>query len=82
MQVNITPKMAKKLADLTAATGRGPDDLVQDALAGYLQELAVLQDTVDNRYDDLKSGRVQAVDGEEAFTRLRDTREDRRSRPA
>jgi hypothetical protein len=62
--------MAKKLADLSATTGRGADELVQDALAGYLEELALLRDTLDTRYDDLTSGRVQPIDGDEALARL------------
>ena len=81
MEVHVTPEMAKKLTDLAATTGRGADELVQDALAGYLEELVSLRDTLDTRYDDLKSGRVQPIDGEEAFTRLREKSEHRRSRP-
>jgi predicted DNA-binding protein len=82
MDVHVTPEMAKKLTDLAATTGRGADELVQDALAGYLEELALLRDTLDTRYDDLKGGGVQPIDGEEAFTRLREKSEHRRSRPA
>ena len=82
MEVHVTPELAKKLNDLAATTGRGADELVQDALAGYLEELALLRDSLDTRYEDLKSGRVQAIDGEEAFTRLREKSEHRRSRPA
>ena len=81
MKVHVTPETAKKLTDLAATTGRGADELVQDALAGYLEELVSLRDTLDTRYDDLKSGRVQPIDGEEAFTRLREKSEHRRSRP-
>jgi hypothetical protein len=33
MEVHVTPEMAKKLTDLVATTGRGVDQLVQDALA-------------------------------------------------
>lgn len=80
MEVHVTPELAKKLNDLSATTGRAPDDLVEDALAGYLEELALLRDTLDKRYDDLKSGRVKPIDGEEAFTRLREKSEHRRSR--
>ncbi len=82
MEVHVTPELAKKLNDLAATTGRAADDLVQDALAAYLEELASLQDTLDTRYDDLKSGRVEAIDGEEAFGRLREKSERRRSSPA
>ncbi len=48
-------------------------------MAGYLQELAQTREMLDNRYDDLKSGRVKPVDGEEAFTNLRRKSEDRRA---
>ena len=81
MEVNVTPEMAKKLTDLASTTGRRADELVQDALVGYLAELAVVRDTLDTRYDDLKSGRVQPIDGEEAFTRMREKSDHWRSRP-
>ena len=51
----------------------------RDALASYLEEAAALRETLDSRYDDLKSGRVTPIDGEEAFRRLRDKSERRRS---
>ena len=79
MEVHVTPELAKKLTDLAASTGRPADDLVQDALAGYLEELASVRETLDGRYDDLKSGRVTPIDGEEAFRRLREKSEHRRS---
>lgn len=79
MEVHVTPELAKKLSDLAATTGRAADELVQDALAGYLEELASLRETLDRRYDDLKSGRVKPIDGEEAFRRLREKSEHRRS---
>ncbi len=79
MEVHVTPELAKKLNDLATTTGRAPDQLVEDALAGYLEELASLRETLDSRYDDLKSGRVTPIDGEEAFRRLREKSEHRRS---
>jgi predicted transcriptional regulator len=82
MNVRVAPEMAKKLTDLAATTGRGADELVEDALVGYLAELALLRDALDARYDDLKSGRVQPIDGNEALARLRKKSEDRRSPPA
>jgi predicted DNA-binding protein len=80
MEVHVTPELAKKLADLSATTGRAADELVQDALTGYLEELSALRETLDNRCDDLKSGRVKPIDGEEAFGRLREKSGQRRSR--
>ena len=72
MEVHVTPEMAKKLKDLAATSGRAPDDIVEDALAAYLEEVASVRKTLDRRYDDLKSGRVKPIDGEEAFRQLRE----------
>ena len=79
MEVHVKPETARKLSDLSATTGRAPDQLVEDALVGYLEELAAVRETLDSRYDDLKSGRVKPIDGEEAFRRLREKSEQRRS---
>lgn len=79
MQVRVTPELVRKLGDLAAATGRAPDQLVEDALTGYLEELATLRQTLDTRYDDLKSGRVAPINGEEAARRLREKSEHRRA---
>ena len=79
MEVHVTPEIAKKLNDLAAASGRAPEKIVEDALAGYLDHVASVRDSLDSRYDDLKSGRVTPIDGEEAFRRLREKSERRRS---
>ena len=79
MEVRVTPETAKKLNDLATASGRAPAEIVEDALAGYLKEAASLRETLDGRYDDLKSGRVESIDGDVAFKRLRDRGEHRRS---
>lgn len=80
MEVNFRPETESRLHELAHKTGRAPDDLIEDAMAGYLEELAQLRGTLDSRYDDLKSGRVQAVDGETAFADLRQKSQQRRAR--
>lgn len=72
MEVQVTPKTAEKLNDLAAASGRAPEEIVEDALAGHLDHVASSRATLDSRYDDLKSGRVKPIDGEEAFKQLRE----------
>lgn len=79
MQVHVMPETAKKLKDLATTSGRPPEDIVEDALAGYLEEVAAVRKTLDSRYDDLKSGRVKPIDGDEAFRTLREKSERRRS---
>ncbi len=79
MEVPVSPETAKKLNDLAASSGRAPAEIIEDAPAGYLEEVAIVRKTLDSRYDDLKSGRVKPIDGEEVFRPLRGKRE-RRSR--
>ena len=79
MQVHLKPETESRLQELAAKTGRAPDELVEDAMAGYLQELAQIREVLDGRYDDIKSGRVTPVDGEEAFVNLR--RKSKQHRP-
>jgi predicted DNA-binding protein len=71
MELHLTPELESKLAEFSATTGRAPDDLIQDAIVGYFEELAQLRGTLDRRYDDLKSGRVKPIDGEAFFETLR-----------
>ena len=79
MNVHVTPETAKRLKDLAATSGRAPEDIVEDALAGYLEEVAAVRKTLDSRYDDSKNGRVKPIDGEEAIRKLREKSEGRRS---
>lgn len=79
MEVQVTAETAKKLKDLAETSGRAPKDIVEDALAGYLEEAISARQTLDSRYDDLKSDRIKPIDGEDAFRRLLEKSERRRS---
>jgi predicted transcriptional regulator len=79
MEVHLRPEVESRLQELAAKTGRAPDDLIEDAMAGYLQELSQVREMLDSRYDDLKSGRVKPLDGEEAFAKLRRKSDQRRA---
>jgi hypothetical protein len=77
MEVHFTPDVEKKLNDLATQSGRGSADaLVQDVAGGYIDELAQTREMLDSRYDDLKSGRVKPIDGEEFFESLRRREDD------
>lgn len=78
MELRLKPETESRLQELAAKTGRAPGELVEDAMAGYLTELAQTREMLDGRYDGIKSGGVEPVDGEEAFARLRRKGEDRR----
>ena len=78
MAVHLKPETEPRLRELAATTDRAPDELVEDAMAGYLAELAQVRNMLGGRYDDIKSDRVEPIDGEEAFDLLRPKSEDRR----
>ena len=80
MEVHFRPEIESRLQELAAKSGRTPDDLIEDAMATYLQELAQTREMLDSRYDDFKRGRVRPVDGEQAFAELRRKSEERRAR--
>lgn len=72
MDVHVdNPDLQAKLDRWVTETGRSPDKLVEDAMAGYFDELTRTREMLDGRYDDLRSGRVKAIDGEEFFESLR-----------
>jgi hypothetical protein len=76
MEVHFAPDLQAKIDRLAAETGLPPGKFVEDAMAGYVAELAEAREMLTSRYDDLTSGRVKPVDGEEFFENLR-RREDR-----
>ena len=82
MEVHFAPDVEKKLHDMAAQSGRRTDDLLQDAWAGYLDELVGTRDMLNSRYDELKRSGVKPIDGEEAFARLRAKTEAQRNRSA
>jgi predicted transcriptional regulator len=82
MEIHVSPDFEKKLNDLAAQSGRRTDELLQDALAAYFNELVHTRDMLNSRYDELKSGSVKPIDGEEAFARLKAKTEARRNRQA
>lgn len=72
MEVRFTPETEKKLNDLAALNGRGSAaELVQNVVEGYFSEVFEVRQVLDSRYDDLKSGRVKPILGDEAIARLR-----------
>jgi predicted transcriptional regulator len=76
MEVHFAPDLQAKIDQLAIETGRAPDKLLEDALAGYVAELAETREMLNSRYDDLKSGKVRPVDGEAFFENLRKREDD------
>jgi predicted transcriptional regulator len=84
MEVRFTPDVQTKLEQMARETGRPSDELVEDAVIGYFDELAHTRELLDRRFDDLESGRVKPIDGEEAYRFLMEktAAQRRRQRPA
>lgn len=70
MEVQLEPDLQAKLDRIARESGRAAADLVHDAVAGYVDALAQTRNMLDSRYDDIKSGNVKMIPGEEAFARL------------
>jgi predicted DNA-binding protein len=75
MEVHLKPETESRLNELSTQSGRPTDELVEDAMAGYLAEVAEFRSMLDGRYDDIKSGRVKPIDGEAFFEDLRQREE-------
>jgi predicted DNA-binding protein len=78
MEVNFTSETEKKLKDLAAQSGRGTDELVEDATAAYVEELLQTREMLNSRYDDLKSGRVKPISRDEVIAHFRQKSASRR----
>ena len=75
MEVHFTEELEKKLNELAAQSGRPADELVQDAVAGMFDELAETRKMLDRRYDEIESGKVKMIPGEEVEAYFREKRE-------
>lgn len=69
--MHLKPETESRLNELASKSGRPTDELVEDAMASYLAEVAEVRNMLDSRYDDIKGGRVKPVDGEAFFEDLR-----------
>ena len=81
MEVHLDPDVEARLHKMAAESGRAAEDLMQDAMEGYLDELARVRDMLDTRYDEIKSGKVKLIDGDEVFAELRAKSETLRNPP-
>jgi hypothetical protein len=73
------PDIQAKLEQWATQTGRPAEELVEDVMAGYFDELAEVRQTLDSRYDDVKSGKVKLIPVEEVRAYFRAKSAARRS---
>jgi hypothetical protein len=69
------PEMQAKIDQWVTETGRGPDELIEDAEAGYFEELTQTPEMLNNRYD----GRVKPISGDEVVAHVHEKSAARRS---
>ena len=66
MNIEITrPDVQARLEQMVRESGRPSSELVEDALAGYFDELAQTRTMLERRFDELESGRVKPMSGDE-----------------
>lgn len=82
MDVSLTPDLAARLQQWAARTGRGPNELVADAMEGYFEELTRTHDLLDSRYESLRSGAVELIEGDQALRQLKQRTDAQRRRRA
>jgi hypothetical protein len=72
MEVHFAPELQAKIDQLVAESGRPADKLLEDAMAIYLAEIEQTSEMLSSRYDDLKSGRVKPIPGDEVIAHFRE----------
>ena len=71
MEVHFAPELQAKIDQLVADSGCPMEALLEDALEAYIADLAQAREMLDSRYDDLKSGKVKPISGEEMLAHFR-----------
>jgi predicted DNA-binding protein len=56
MEVHFKPERESRLNKLAPKTGRATDELVEAALAGYLDDVPGVRSMLDGRYHEVKQG--------------------------
>ena len=78
MEVDLSPELEKRLNDLAMQTGRPAAELVRDAVSNLVDELASTRTLLDRRYDDIKSGKVKLIPGDQIEAYFREKSENAR----
>ena len=71
MEVHFPPEVQTKLEQMARDTGRRSSELVENVVTDFFDELSFTRETLDRRYDDMESGKVKPIPGDEVFARLR-----------
>jgi predicted DNA-binding protein len=79
MSIQLTPEHEARIKELARQTGRDNTEVLGEVIDSYFEELGRINATLDRRYDEIKSGEVKPISGDEVFERLRRKSEERRA---
>ena len=80
MAIHITPEHEARIKELARRTGRENAEVLGEVIDSYFEELARINATLDRRYDEITSGQVKPISGDEVLERLQRRSEDPRAR--
>ena len=80
MSIQLTPEHEARIKELARQTGRDNTEVLGEVIDSYFEELGRINATLDRRCDEIKSGQVEPINGDEVFERLRRKSEERRAR--
>jgi predicted DNA-binding protein len=81
MEVHLAPELQAKIDQLVIDSGCPIEEIIEEAMEAYIADLAQAREMLDRRYDDLKSGKVKPIPGEEVEAHFREKSAARRKRP-
>ena len=70
MEVQFSAEVQARLDELASETGRPQQELVEDVVAGFFDDLVEVRAMLNRRYDEVKNGKVKLVPGDEVMARL------------
>ena len=79
MSIQLTPEHEARIKELARQTGRDNTEVLGEVIDSYFEELGRINATLNRRYDEIKSGEVKPISGDEVFERLRRKSEERRA---
>ena len=81
MEVHFAPELQAKIDQLVIDSECPVEALIEEAIEAYIADLAQAREMLDSRYDDLKSGKVKPIPGDEVEAYFREKSAARRKRP-
>ena len=71
MEVHFPPEVQARIDQMAQDTVRRSDELVENVVTDFLEDFVFTREALNRRYDDLESGRITAIAGQDVFARIR-----------